>query len=252
MKIIKNILLVVGLFLGASISFAFSATAKKTENPNAWVPTGPTREDIEAGNFRSHDMFEKRDRWKELKVAIEKNDLTKVKDLIVKGVDLEVTDYFGNTALMMAAKNGYADIVSELINAGAEIGTAMYTMYANGETALFYACNGGHTETAIILINKGAAKKEQNLEHLFTSAMAEGHRETVITLINKGAAKDEKNLGSLFTSAVFEGDNEMVKALIDGGAIFDRFTIQIASMSQKCSVEIMAKINNLPPESVSN
>lgn len=53
---------------------------------------------------------------------------------------------------MIAARRGHADVVTELIAHGAEVGVAN----RNGKTALAAACSGGHRDIASKLLQHGA------------------------------------------------------------------------------------------------
>jgi ankyrin repeat protein len=47
--------------------------------------------------------------------------LEKVKDLIIKGLDIEHKDSYGDTPLQSAVENGHMDIVKLLIEKGANV-----------------------------------------------------------------------------------------------------------------------------------
>lgn len=69
--------------------------------------------------------------WNDFLVSIVENDMSKFKKLI-KTEDLEYQDSNGNTALLIAAKEGRLKMVKELIKAGANI------FHTNNEGESFY------------------------------------------------------------------------------------------------------------------
>ena len=222
MKIIKNILMVVGLFLEVGVGFAafsdegqaiLDRICKEESNPesNHWEPTGPTRKDIQAAT-KVENLAAKGSREDKLISAVKNGDLKNVETLIAAGAGLEARDNENMTALMIAAKKGYTDIASKLINAGANVSAK--DRY--GWTVLTYALDNGHTEI-------------------------------VKLLIANGAAKNQKDFGELFVSAVFQGNNEMVKAFIVEGASIDHDTLNTAySIARtRCSAEIVNAIKEL-------
>jgi ankyrin repeat protein len=202
MKNVKSILLVVGLFLEVSTCFAAAD----------WKPTGPTLADIMAATAVENQAVKESLEDKLIK-AVKNGDLKNVETLISQGVDLEARDDQNMTVLMIAAQKGYADIVSKLINAGADLDAI--NRYA-ARTAFFYAYESGHPETVKILIANGAAKNNEYF-------------------------------GETFVSAVFQGKNEMVKAFMVEGASIDHDTLDTAhSFAQwKCSAEVVNAIEEL-------
>lgn len=60
---------------------------------------------------------------------------------------LEATDRHGQTALNLAARHGYSDVVKVLLAAGANVDHAD----CDGWTALRAAAWGGHTKVILIL-----------------------------------------------------------------------------------------------------
>lgn len=67
--------------------------------------------------------------------AAKNNDLQKLKDLIAQGVNIEVTDDDGKTALICAARWGQTEAAKLLLEAGANI----EAKDENGNTALIFA-----------------------------------------------------------------------------------------------------------------
>jgi ankyrin repeat protein len=83
--------------------------------------------------------------------AVRRGDLEVLKQLLV-GVDINARDHHGQTALMIAAQSGHADVVTFLAEHGAEVDhTANY-----GLSALMLAVIQGHVEIVRTLMLVGA------------------------------------------------------------------------------------------------
>jgi len=184
MEFIKNIklLMLAGLLLQVGIGFATD-----------WEPTGPTLEDIQAST-KVENLAVKGSPEDTLLSALKNGDLKNVETLVAACTGLEARDNENMTALMLAARKGYTDIVSKLIMAGANMSAK--DRYGC-KTSLFYAFDNGYTEI-------------------------------VKLLIANGAAKTQKNLGELLVSAVYKGNNEMAKALLSADVNMDSNTLETA------------------------
>jgi len=234
---------------GGAIMSMLSSLNRVDLSKSDWKSTGPTAEDIRAGNeaaAKSSSFFAKRDLGGKLKDAVEKGSIKDIKPLIDAGAELEITDYWGMTPLMTAAQKGYVEIANMLVTAGANIDA--FTPEGS-RTALVYAIDKGHTEIAKLLIAK--AKASCNFKAL-ASAIDKGNTEIVKLLVAKGAAqKNQNEFERLFLSVVQRGDNQMVKALMSGETSIDGFTLKIASMSARstCSPEVVKAIEDLQKKS---
>ncbi|OUM69971.1 hypothetical protein PIROE2DRAFT_37789, partial [Piromyces sp. E2] len=80
--------------------------------------------------------------------AIKDDDLAVVKDLIEKDFDIEIVNEKGNTALLIASKEGYFDIVEYLVEHQADVNVSNEA----GDTALMLAIQENHIEIAQYLI----------------------------------------------------------------------------------------------------
>ena len=89
----------------------------------------------------------RRDVNAELLKEAELGSVEKVKELLEKGADLNSTDEFERTPLMMAAFNGHPEVVDLLIKAGADI----YAKAKYGQTALTFASEQGHPKIVEII-----------------------------------------------------------------------------------------------------
>lgn len=93
----------------------------------------------------------------ECEQAVHRGDVDRLKRLIREGADINRRDRYGQTALMIAAKNGRSCLVRFLVNLGAELNhTAKYTL-----TALMLAVLNGHVDIVRILVRAGADLKIQ-------------------------------------------------------------------------------------------
>lgn len=87
--------------------------------------------------------------------AVFNNNVSEVRTLIEAGayVDAASTRY-GTTVLMMAAMNGYNEVVLELLSSGALVNATN----KSGYTALHLAAKNGHAEVVRLLLQGGADK----------------------------------------------------------------------------------------------
>ena len=115
--------------------------------------------------------------------------LERVRSGIEQGLDVNRVDAEGRTALMMAAFEGYSDIVGLLLEHGAEVDKSD----SAGRTALMYAASGPFPQTVKLLIQSGAdVNHADEVEHwtALMLAAAEGHKPVVELLLQHGAKID--------------------------------------------------------------
>ena len=98
--------------------------------------------------------------------AISSNDATLVKQLIQQGCDVNKLDAGHNPPLIIAAYKGYAEIVSLLLKAGADVRAIDPGMKA---TALHAAAYAGRTEAAKQLITYGIDVNKQGPYNGYTA-----------------------------------------------------------------------------------
>lgn len=98
------------------------------------------------------------------------------------GMDPEVTDHNGNTALMLAAMNGHVDTMKLLLEQGSEVNAKNNL----GKTALFYAATNGHVEAVEVLLDNDAdvTVKTENGRTALDYAKQRGHTDVVELLEN--------------------------------------------------------------------
>lgn len=96
--------------------------------------------------------------------AIDRHDLNGVREALKAGCDVNAISSAGQnmTALMKAARFGFADIVEELITAGAEL----RCRDDEGRTALWYAAESNSYETVQNLLRAGLSQADDTVSHL--------------------------------------------------------------------------------------
>ena len=84
--------------------------------------------------------------------AIKLSDVQIVHDFLIRGIDVNVRDHYGQTALMLAAHAGHSEVVETLIAHRANLNiTAKF-----GLSALMLAIIAGYPEIARLLAKAGA------------------------------------------------------------------------------------------------
>lgn len=141
-----------------------------------------------------------------------------VVQLLAAGAKADLANRYGITPLLLACQNGSEDIVRALLDAGADANVKQ----RGGETALMIASRTGRPGAVRALIDKGAKIDAQDREDqtALMWAAAEGHAAVIELLIPHGA-EVKYRLKSGFTALLFaarEGKTEAVKKLLQHGA----------------------------------
>jgi Ankyrin repeats (3 copies)/Ankyrin repeats (many copies) len=121
----------------------------------------------------------------QLRMAIERRNLKKIRKLLAAGADVDTPDGYGCTVLMAAARSGNTDVVKALIGHKATANTQDH----RGWTALMWAAHQGSTGIVDALLTAGADVTMQNQggRTALMMAVCEGHVEIVRRLLAHGA-----------------------------------------------------------------
>ena len=169
--------------------------------------------------------------------AVEEGSLETVRRVLDSGLDVDATGYDQSwmTALTMAARLGRTDIVTLLLQAGAEVDAASRCDSYAGTTALMAAVAGGHEEIVGILLDAGAdvdlaITGDSDIPTGVTALMAAawlGNEDIARALLDAGADVDAvthddylDNVTALMFAA-WQGHTAVVTALLDAGADVD-------------------------------
>jgi serine/threonine protein kinase len=125
------------------------------------------------------------------KRVVEEGDTDAVELFLAAGMDPDVKDSAGKTALITAASTGSNNISQKLLSKGASVNVTDST----GSTALMESAQNDHRETTEVLLEKGADVNltDNNGRTALIRAAARGHSKIVRMLINKGARIDLKD-----------------------------------------------------------
>jgi hypothetical protein len=136
-------------------------------------------------------------------------DLSRVRDLLSRGVAVDAADRRGMTPLMWAAAGGHTEVVRQLLDGGA----AVDRRAADGTTALMLAAANGFTDIVRALVLDGAdvtaAKGGVRARQM---ALERGHPE-VVTLLEQA-----EGLGQRLLQAASEGHDTLVRQVLALGA----------------------------------
>src|SRR5271157_1353911 len=155
----------------------------------------------------------------ELDAAAKSGNLSKVKELLSQGADVNFRNNYGATPLIEASLRGYEAMVRTLLEHGADVGTAD-TVF--GATALNFAALTGQAQVVEFLLKWGAdvnAKDFDGRTALFEAALG-GHTGVVAVLLEKGADIHVRDIGgrTALTEANVWQEAEVVKLLVERGA----------------------------------
>jgi ankyrin repeat protein len=114
------------------------------------------------------------------------SNLDMAKALIAAGANANTPNRYGITPLLQAARSGDAAFVGALLKAGATLAVT----HPDGETPLMAASRSGHADAVKLLLEAGADVNAADMWQEQTALMwaaAEGHRDVVDTLLKAGA-----------------------------------------------------------------
>jgi ankyrin repeat protein len=178
-----------------------------------------------------------------LKIVSEALDIThisKIKELIVAGADVDVKNKFGATPLHMAAQSGITEVVELLISARADIDKPTERF---GVTPLYLAAQNGHPDVVSQLIAAGADVNIPNSRDAVTPlwiAAQEGHADIVAILLKAGSnvnhVRSSDGASPLYI-AVEMGHLEVVKRLFDGSPLLKEPKKTIKATKKKMAAD---------------
>jgi len=131
-------------------------------------------------------------------------------------------------SLPKAAYDGNADVVRQLIEAGADVN---YRQRHDTPTPIHWAAKQGHADVVRLLIEAGADVSAEETAGEFTRMTplhwaASGHADVVRLLIEAGADVNAMTiLGTPLHLAVAEDNADVVRLLIEAGADVNRETL---------------------------
>ena len=172
-------------------------------------------------NFQNQQLLE----------AVETGNLSRVKQLITSGIDVNSMLLCQNrrnvaTVLGTAAFDGHIHIMEYLLQEKAQVN---YKDPILNRNALHVACMGAHTEAVKFLLRKGCNVDDADrngVTPLHKAAMI-GDSETLKILLRHGASVNQ--LDRLRSSALhyasFSGSSEAVRVLIQSGCVHNNMSI---------------------------
>lgn len=148
--------------------------------------------------------------------AAEANDLKTINELIAKGVDVNERDKGGRTALVIAVKNQYTDMVKVLLTTKIDIDTADNL----GNTPLLQAISRNYQEITKMLLEQKANVniKDSNGFSPLMKAAGAGNLEVTKLLIAKGAFVNAKANNGWSALKFAENHPDIVAVLKQAGA----------------------------------
>ncbi|XP_063923634.1 uncharacterized protein LOC135137817 [Zophobas morio] len=129
-----------------------------------------------------------------------------------------ITEFNGNTPLIIASQKGQVTVVDYFVKCGAEINHAT----ENGETPLYAASSHGHEKIVECLVKCGAAvhRANRNGETPLYAASSQGHEKIVEYLVKCGAEinRPDKYGRTPLYAASSQGHEKIVECLVKCGA----------------------------------
>ena len=147
-----------------------------------------------------------------------------VKTLAEAGANLNVQDELGRTPLMGAAYCGPANVVVELIRAGADVSVVSsreWWSVAAGSTALHFAAEWNNIECGVLLVDAGADMKTRNKKSKFPLDLASSRFRRAI---QQAQSFSTKRIVAVIGNAE-HGKSTLIAALqAEGNSLLKKFT----------------------------
>src|SRR5688572_9593405 len=149
-------------------------------------------------------------------------DLAGVTRALKQGADIETAEPIGGlTPLIIASNNGFTEIATHLIDAGADVNSTD----RSGFTPLIGAAQFGHATLIPILVEAGAdlvaLSITENQKAALHFAAKNGHAAVVEALLNAGADVNvlvKSTHSTALLNASYQGHMDVVKILLEHGA----------------------------------
>ena len=150
--------------------------------------------------------------------AVDRDDISQVKDLLAEGLAVNAKNNNGWSALMIATSKGNMEMLKLLIEKGA----AVDEKNAQGQTPLVFAAHWGHADVVRLLIEQGVNVNLQMNDGwtALIDSITMDHTEVAKTLIKSGADMNakSKNGWTALMAAAYNKNAEIVILLIKNGA----------------------------------
>ena len=123
------------------------------------------------------------------------NDAAAVRRLLKSGAPVDAVNRYGVSALSLAAANGNADIVAQLLAAGADLPGADRAL-PDGQTVLMLAARTGSEPVVRLLLGRGAqvdAREARTGTTALVWAIIDDHADVVRALLKAGASANARS-----------------------------------------------------------
>src|SRR5258708_4373770 len=164
----------------------------------------------------------------ELLAATRKGDLAQVKTLLAKGADVNAKSPYGSTALFFACDRGHTEIAKLLIEKGADVNVEDTFYHA---TALRWATMNKRLDAIKLLLDHGAKSAGDVLE----AGVQFANPQIVKVALGAKNGPDKKALSSALAAATKANKPEIVEMLKAAGAVMPEApkTIQLDEATLK-------------------
>jgi hypothetical protein len=164
----------------------------------------------------------------ELLAATRKGDLPQVKALLAKGADVNAKSPYGSTALFFACDRGHTEIAKLLIEKGADVNVEDTFYHA---TALTWATMNKRLDAIKLLLDHGAKSAGDVLQ----AGVQFGNPQIVKIALDAKSGPDKKALSSALVAATKANKPEIVEMLKAAGAVMPEApkTIQLDEATLK-------------------
>ena len=145
--------------------------------------------------------------------AVRNDNIENLKLLLDNGIDINIRDLFGGTALNLASSGGHTDIVRLLLDRGADINYRI-----SNADALMYASTWGNTDIVRLLLDRGANPNfvDERGKTALMRATDNNHTAIVRLLLDNGANPNFVDIwgDTALTRATDNGNTAIVTLLM--------------------------------------